>query len=66
MSNLMPGQKIQRLVTEGVRDAYDKGRESERKRIVKLIEKQLITLCKCDDCLQLNYLIELIKGDKNE
>ena len=37
MSDLMPGQKIQRLVTEAVRNAYDKGRQVERERIINLL-----------------------------
>jgi len=39
MSDLLPGQKIQRLVTQAVREAYDKGKEHERERIIKLIER---------------------------
>ena len=58
MSNLLPGQKIQRLVTEAVRDAYDKGRESERERIVKMI---LNNMSGRDSWLD---VISLIKGEQ--
>ena len=58
MSDLLPGQKIQRLVTEAVRDAYDKGRESERERIVKMI---LNNMSGRDSWLD---VISLIKGEQ--
>jgi len=41
MSDLLPGQKIQRLVTQAVREAYDKGKEHERERIVNTILKNI-------------------------
>jgi len=58
MSDLMPGQKIQRLLTEAVRDAYDKGREHERERIVQMI---LNNIDGRDSWLD---VIELIKGEQ--
>lgn len=58
MSDLLPGQKIQRLVTEAVRDAYDKGRESERERIVRMIIKNINGR---DSWLD---VISLIKGEQ--
>jgi len=58
VSDLLPGQKIQRLVTEAVRDAYDKGRESERERIVKMI---LNNINGRDSWLD---VIALIKGEQ--
>ena len=58
MSELSPGQKIQRLLTEAVRDAYDKGRESERERIIKMI---LNNINGRDSWLD---VITLIKGER--
>lgn len=58
MSDLLPGQKIQRLVTEAVRDAYDKGRESERERIIEMI---LNNISGRDSWLD---VIALIKGEQ--
>ena len=58
MIDLPPGQKIQRLVTEAVRDAYDKGRESERERIVRMI---LNNMSGRDSWLD---VIALIKGEQ--
>jgi hypothetical protein len=58
MSDLLPGQKIQKLVTEAVRDAYDKGRESERERIVKMIFNNMSGR---DSWLD---VISLIKGEQ--
>jgi hypothetical protein len=58
MSDLSPGQQIQRLVTKAVRDAYDKGRESERERIIKMI---LNNIDGRDSWLD---VIALIKGEQ--
>ena len=58
MSDLLPGQKIQKLVTDAVRDAYDKGRESERERIVKMIFNNMSGR---DSWLD---VISLIKGEQ--
>ena len=58
MSDLLPGQKIQKLVTEAVSDAYDKGRESERERIVKMIFNNMSGR---DSWLD---VISLIKGEQ--
>ena len=58
MSDLLPGQKIHKLVTEAVRDAYDKGRESERERIVKMIFNNMSGR---DSWLD---VISLIKGEQ--
>ena len=40
MSELLPGQQIQRLVTKAVRDAYDEGRQVERERIIKALRNE--------------------------
>jgi hypothetical protein len=43
MSDLLPGQKFNKLLTDSLRDAYDKGVEQgkkrERQRIIKLIQQ---------------------------
>ena len=59
MSDLSPGQQIQRLVTKAVRDAYDKGRESERERIIKLLEE-----AKVINTDHKFFLIGAIKGEQ--
>lgn len=61
MSDLLPGQKIQRLVTEAVRDAFDKGRESERKRIIAQLTQYVTDLKECgkkDNCLDIALAVE--------
>lgn len=61
MSELSPGQKIQRLVTEAMRDAYDIGRESERTRILIKLKEYVIDLKTCskkDNCLEIALAIE--------
>lgn len=58
MSNLSPGQQIQKLLTQAVRDAHDKGRESERERIIQMV---LNNIDGRDSWLD---VIALIKGER--
>jgi hypothetical protein len=43
VSDLLPGQKFNKLLTEALRDAYDKGiergKKREQDRIIKLLEQ---------------------------
>ena len=71
MSDLMPGQEIQRLSAQAVIEAYDKGREHERERIIKLLKADIcpdwesqFPYC-CDGaCGAYNDAINLIQGEQ--
>jgi hypothetical protein len=59
MSDLLPGQKFTKLLTESLRDAYDKGiergKKREQDRIIKLLEQ---------DEDNNYYALRQIKGEK--
>jgi hypothetical protein len=76
VSELLPGQKFNMLLTESLRDAYDKGiqlgKKRERERIIDLLENQIYSReyegffwKDTIDKVSIPDLVARIKGEQN-